>query len=300
MAVKALTPAAKNATRASISRISQYGSSSGIAARIQSSAHCAASNPSAAPGHGQQDAFCKRRPHQARAPRSHGGTHRDITLPLGAAHQHQVGQVRADDEQNEAHGTHHQRGTRALLASDIGRAKGCHADAEVAVRVGRLCREARRNRRELGLCLLDGDARRSLATALTTRDERGVSSNRNGRYSSSRSGNFTPGGSAPTTVRARSFTTMVRPTRVGSAPYRLPQSVRENDGILEAGRGGLLIEKLAAQHRLDAEQRKQSWRDRPAQHALGARLVAREYEVPCEVAADAVERPGMAEVERSR
>ena len=75
--------------------------------------------------------------------------------------------------------------------------------------------------------------------------------------------------------------------RIG-AVAALPQTVRQDDRRLEARHGRLLGEEVAAQHRLDPEQREQVGRDRLAQQPLGIAL-ARHREIARQEAGDAVE-----------
>ena len=253
----------------------------------------------AAPGTRQQHALSQRHPQQPRASGPHRRAYRQLALARCATHQHQVGQVRAHDQQHEPH-TGHQHHAHAIgIAIDVGAAHRHGLHTEPAIHQWIRLRQPFGDAAQLGLCLGQRRTRLQQAdrvdVAIAARrfippqrhieliDERELEPRR--QDANHGAGTIVDDDRLADDRGIRTVTT-------------LPQAVRDHDHRFEAGRGAFFRQEVAAHDRIDTKELEQFGRHRSTLHALRARHVAAQHEIAEQIRADAFNRSRAAKVDQ--
>ena len=164
MPVPSDTPSVKSSTRQSTPTSDAVLADARQAGRVdgeqRADADDAENRPEHAAGERQHDALGQQLAHDAAAARADGGAHGNLAPPAGRAHEQQVGDVRAGDQQHEADGADEHQQRRA----DVGDERFAHRhrreDGVLAERVGELRRVIRRGERQPRVGLLERHAGR--------------------------------------------------------------------------------------------------------------------------------------------
>ena len=116
----------------------------------------AENRPQHAAGKRQDDALGQQLAHDAASARADRSAHSNLAAPPGRAHEQQVGDVRAGDQEHEAHGADEDQQRRADVGHERLTHRDRHKDGTLTERVG-----------ELGRASFDESPSRALACSRT-------------------------------------------------------------------------------------------------------------------------------------